>query len=412
MNNVLEEFNQSTVFNDTFFEAVYQACLEDNNLTKAFLDKAEAIGRYDMFNKAYDSFLIRKSINEIEKPGKKKKSLHYSTAKELLEADLPPTEYIVDVIIAKGLVVLSAKSKIGKSWLALQLALSVTSGNDFLGFNTTQGGVLYIDLENTAALTQARLIKLLDGAAPPDNLIITNDYSTMNDTFMEDLAEYLEANKNISLVIVDVFQKIKKAKKANQSDYEDIYNSFVPLKELADKYNISLMLIMHNRKMTDTTDPFSNVFGSTAIMGASDEMMVIHKKERKDAEATLSITGRTVSGGDYAIRFNAPICKWEMIGNAEEVQEKRNREEYENTPVIKAVKRLVDKGGGTYSGTITEIISASKYMQGCAIYQSPQKCGRDLKKYSKKLADYDAIIHTDGGHGTAAGKHKFEKVFV
>jgi len=169
---------------------------------------------------------------------------------------------------------------------------------------------------------------------------------------------------------------------------------------------------MHNRKMTDPTDPFSNILGSTAIMGASDEVLVIHKKERKDIDATLSITGRTVRGGDYAIRFNEPLCKWEMIGDAEEVQERKAREEYNRIPVIKAIKRLVETNNGTYTGTISEIIKASEYLGDCRIYQNAQKCGRDLAKYSKQLERYDAIIHTPGSNGNASGKHEFKKVFV
>ena len=50
----------------------------------------------------------------------------------------------------EGLVVLTAKSKIGKSWLALQLAVAVANGSDCLGFNTTQGDVLYICLLYTS----------------------------------------------------------------------------------------------------------------------------------------------------------------------------------------------------------------------------------------------------------------------
>lgn len=342
---------------------------------------------------------------------RERKKIIYKTAKELVAEDLPPTEYIVDVIIAKGLVVLSAKSKIGKSWLALQLALAVASGSDFLGFNTVQGDVLYIDLENTPSITQSRLTTLLDGSEPPDNLVIVNDYSTMNDTFMADITDYLNDHKNVSLVIVDVFQKIKKPKKTNQSDYEDIYDNFTPLKELVEKQNISLMLVMHNRKMTDPTDPFSNILGSTAIMGASDEVLVISKKERKDVDATLSITGRTVRGGDYAIRFNEPLCRWEMLGDAEEIAERKAREDYNKVPIIKAVKRLVETNGGYYSGTISEIIKASEHMKGCRIYQNAKKCGRDLAKYSVKLEEYDAIIHSTKAHGTASGAHEFKKVF-
>ena len=97
------------------------------------------------------------------RPVNKRKKLHYKTAKELLESDAPPIEYVVDIIIAKGLIVLSAKSKMGKSWLALQLAVAVASGEDFLGFNTQQGGVLYIDLENAESIARSRLAIILDG---------------------------------------------------------------------------------------------------------------------------------------------------------------------------------------------------------------------------------------------------------
>lgn len=150
---------------------------------------------------------------------------------------------------------------------------------------------------------------------PPDNLVIVNDYSTMRDSFLVDITEYLEMHRKVSLVIVDVFQKIKKPKRVNESDYDDIYENFTPLKELADKYNISLMLVMHNRKNEDPTDPFSNALGSSAIMGASDQMLVIQKKERKDVDATLSVTGRTVEAenmrSDLTSHCVSGKC-WEM----------------------------------------------------------------------------------------------------
>lgn len=169
---------------------------------------------------------------------------------------------------------------------------------------------------------------------------------------------------------------------------------------------------MHNRKNEDPTDPFSNALGSSAIMGASDQMLVIQKKERKDVDATLSVTGRTVRSGEYAIRFNEPLCKWEMLGDAQEIAEKRAKDEYDKTPIIKAIKKLVETNGGSYSGTITQIIKASEYLKGCRIYQSPQKCGRTLKKYSNKLNEYDGILHIDKGHGNASGIHEFKKVSV
>lgn len=346
------------------------------------------------------------------RPVKQRKKLHYKTARELLESDAPPIEYVVDVIIAKGLIVLSAKSKMGKSWLALQLAVAVASGENFLGFNTRQGGVLYIDLENAEAIARSRLAIVLNGGNPPDKLTIINDYSTMNDTFMADITEYLEEHKDTSLVIVDVFQRVKKTKKANQSDYDDIYQNFTPLKELTEKYNISLILVMHNRKAVDLTDPYSNVLGSTAIMGASDEMLVIHKKERKDENATLSVTGRTVQENEYTIHFDKPLCKWEMLGNAEEIAEANRRKEYDESPIVKTIKKLVDTHGGTYTGTVSEIIKASEFIQGSRIYDTPQKCGRQLVRFIPLLEKYDAIEHFQSKNGNASSAHEFKKVFV
>lgn len=342
---------------------------------------------------------------------KKKKQIHYSSAKELLEADLPPVEYIVDVIISKGLVILSAKSKMGKSWFALDLAIAVSSGADFLGFNTNQGEVLYIDLENTKALTQQRLMKLLNGMDAPDGLTITNDYSTMNDSFLEDITDYLENHKNTSLVIVDVFQKIKKSKSNNKADYDDIYENFTPLKELTEKYNISLILVMHDRKMTDMTDPFANILGSTAIMGASDEVIVIHKKNRNDKDATLSITGRTVRECEYSIKFNKPICKWEMLGDAAEIQAKREKEEFYNNPLVKTIIKLVDTNNGEYTGKVSEIISASTYF-GTRIYKDSRGVGKDIKKIIPMLKKYYNIEHFVATNGNASVPHTFKRVLV
>lgn len=349
--------------------------------------------------------------NGRRRPLRKRKELHYKKARELLESDSPPIEYIVDIIIAKGLIILSAKSKIGKSWFALQLAVAVASGFKFLGFETKKGGVLYIDLENTEALSKARLVTVLNGREPPEDLVIINDYSTMNDTFIADLSEYLEENQNTSLVIVDVFQKIKRQKKANQSDYEDIYQHFTELKELTKKYNIGLLLVMHDRKMNDPTDPFNNTHGSMAIMGASDQIMTIQKKERQDIEATLYITGRTVQSGQYVVKFDSS-CIWQMVGDAEEIAEKRHREEYEKDPIVKTIQKLVDNNKGHYVGTVTEIIKASEMMQGCRIYQKPQQCGKKLAKLIPLLRKYDAIEHFTAPNGNASSAHEFKKIFV
>lgn len=339
-----------------------------------------------------------------------RKKLEPINGNDFIRKDLPPTEYVVDIILAKGLVILSAKSKLGKSWLALDLALCVASGCDFLGFNTTQGKVLYIDLENTPSLSQSRMRTLLNGNDAPEDFEILNDFSTMNDYFEEDLCDLL-SKKKYSLVIVDVLQKVKKQKKLGQTDYEADYQTMTTLKKIADKFNIALVLVHHNRKMTNDADPFENLLGSTALMGASDEVIVLHKKDRKDKEATMSISGRTVVENNYMIQFNKPLCKWEMLGDAEEIQKKQEKDDYCRDPIVKTIIRLVDQNHGSWKGRSSDIIANSEYFQGCRIYDSARKVGTKLKKLIPKLEEYDAIMYHAVPHGSAASEHCFEKIF-
>ena len=59
----------------------------------------------------------------------------------------PPEELIEGVLRRGHKMLLSATSKAGKSFLLMQLALSISEGRKWLGFNCKQGKVLYINLE-------------------------------------------------------------------------------------------------------------------------------------------------------------------------------------------------------------------------------------------------------------------------
>jgi RecA-family ATPase len=47
----------------------------------------------------------------------------------------------------KRIMVLGAASKIGKTWTLVNLAISIASGQPWLGCNTTKGKVLYLNFE-------------------------------------------------------------------------------------------------------------------------------------------------------------------------------------------------------------------------------------------------------------------------
>src|SRR5262249_47545681 len=83
------------------------------------------------------------------------------TAAELSAMDLPDAKCVVHGLIPDGLTVLAGKPKLGKSWLALLLALAVAMGRralaisigdgptEQIGLDVEQGHVLYLALEDT-----------------------------------------------------------------------------------------------------------------------------------------------------------------------------------------------------------------------------------------------------------------------
>lgn len=336
----------------------------------------------------------------------KKKEIQFINSKKLICADLPPIMYLVSGMLSEGLGGLSAKSKLGKSWMSLQLAVAITLGEPFLGFQTKKSGALYIDLENSPSLSQERLRTVLDGREPPDDLYFVYDFNLIGKGFEEDMEKFLFEHPEVKLIIIDVLQKVKPQKKKNQTDYEADYEVLTILKTIAEKYRVCIMPIYHDRKAVDPTDPFANMLGSTALMGTSDFIWNLYKEERKSPEATLAITGRTVKDAQYKVRRVGAL--WQNLGDAAAIEEARKRQEYDNDPVVNTIKRLVEKGHGKWEGIVKELITSSQYFKGCRIYGSAQKVGHQITKREKQLAEYDSIVHYAKSNGNAGQIHVFE----
>lgn len=93
---------------------------------------------------------------------------------ELMARDLGAVEFLVKDFLHQGLAALSADPKVGKSWFALDLCLSVASGTEFLGYTTKKSGALYLALEDSLRRFKGRMLKVMQskGIDRPDNLYL------------------------------------------------------------------------------------------------------------------------------------------------------------------------------------------------------------------------------------------------
>lgn len=82
----------------------------------------------------------------------KTNELQLYSCEYIMDTALQKTQFVVDRLLAPGLYILAGAPKIGKSWLVLDLCLSVAEGKDFLGHKTEKSQVVYLALEDTPIL--------------------------------------------------------------------------------------------------------------------------------------------------------------------------------------------------------------------------------------------------------------------
>lgn len=314
------------------------------------------------------------------------------TAAELMKADIPPIEWLIEKLLPVGLGMIGAPSKYYKSYMALGMCNCICLGREFLKHGCVKYECLYLDLESTKRRPKTRLKQILQGENPPEGLhILTSEdgVKRIGEGFEEQMVDQLKQHPAIKLIVVDVFQMIRQPGKSGQSGYDRDYEDFKALKKLSDANNIAILLIHHTRKMKDPTDVFNELSGSVGVMGALDVAWVISKEDRYSEEGTLYITGRDMESIKLKIRFNKKTFQWEYVGTEEEVNDQRLLQEYEESPVVHTIKKLLEQNGGQWEGSASDIVSASKYM-GNPIYDDVRKVGSLINKY-EHLLFFDGI---------------------
>jgi len=166
------------------------------------------------------------------------------SAADLLNAQFPEIRWIIKGLIGEGLTMINGAPKIGKSWFVLNLAIAAASGTFFLGeLPAAKTDTLYLALEDTERRIHNRLKKLK--APEADNLKIITQW---RDGYIG-LENYLKANREIGLVIIDTLARFAHIEDMN--DYTITTNAMARLKRIADDLNIAIILIHHAKKQEE-----------------------------------------------------------------------------------------------------------------------------------------------------------------
>ena len=300
------------------------------------------------------------------------KQFNSKSCEEIMTTVYKPIEFVIDGLLAQGLYILAGAPKVGKSWLALDMCLSIAKGEKILGLKTSQGTALYLCLEDSYARIQNRLYELTD---EPTEMLY---FSVMSDPIGGGLEEQIEGfvseHRDLKIVFIDTLQMVRSD---TDSSYGSDYKELSVLKTLADKLEIAIIVVHHTRKCKDT-DPFNMISGSTGISGCVDGSMVLIETKRGSRNAKLFCVGRDIENAEISLHFDSDLKKWIVTDELSTGQSKDN--------IFLAALYVYLKKHISFTGTASELVSELKEVTQEQFY--PNRVTRDLVQNGYTLRKY------------------------
>lgn len=181
-----------------------------------------------------------------------------------------------------------AQSKLGKSWLVIDLALSVATGRPWLGMDCIQGDVLILDNELHGETSANRIPKVaevrgIDIDAVADRLYVENLRGRLQDLFA--LGPYFKQFEpgRFKVVILDAFYRFLPMR-ADENDNGTMANLYNYLDSFADYLKCCFVLIHHTSKGNQSLKELTDVgAGAGAQSRATDTHLILRRHEEEDA---------------------------------------------------------------------------------------------------------------------------------
>lgn len=310
---------------------------------------------------------------------KKRQQLQLYSCTYVMDTTMKRNQFIVEKMLYPGLYILAGAPKVGKSWLALDLCLSVADGHKFLKHETTKGQVVYLALEDSLLRLQNRIYELTD--EPVDNLDFAILANSIGDGLEQQLENVKEQKPELKLIVIDTLQMIRKS---TDISYGSDYKELSVLKELAQRLCIAIVLVHHTRKCSDA-DPFNMISGTTGLSGCVDGSMVLIEDKRGSRCGVLHCVGRDIENLDLHIEFDKH--KWIATDNIEP----HKRDVF---PLAIHDLMLDEK---SFQGSATELCKLLYRKYGGQYY--PNRMTRDLVQHRDELLELGVELTIRRSHG-------------
>ena len=300
------------------------------------------------------------------------KRLDTKSCEEIMTTVYKPIEFVIDNLIGQGLYILAGAPKVGKSWLSLDICLSIAKGEKVLEHETKCGTALYLCLEDSFERIQKRLYELTD--EPTDNLHFAIMANTIGSGLENQIEKFKYEHSDLKIVVIDTMQMIRES---TENSYSSDYKELSILKSLADKLKIAIVLVHHTRKCSDS-DPFNMISGSTGLSGCVDGSMVLVETKRGSRKAKLYCVGRDIENAEINLMFDSDLKKWNVT---DEPTASKNKDNIFLSAVYLFIKEKIH-----FEGTATKLVEQLKSVTDEEFFAN--RVTRDLVQNGYEMSKY------------------------
>jgi hypothetical protein len=304
----------------------------------------------------YQRSTIRKAINScqnvytarpkpaVSKPKQAKPRLIGVSLLDWADQNGQETEWFWESTIPlRGLGIIQAAQKLGKSTLVRNLIVACIKGEAFLGRQVKQGKVLYLPYEEDAPAVRDHILQLFgEDKTGIENILIPvlEEKNTFRDETgneildvqqsivqrLQELIKLVETHRPI-LVVIDTMIPFLKHLTSDLNDYEKTHSAMMQIKnDIALKYNCAIIFLHHEGKQGAERDSLGHRgIGSVAIPAVASATISISKRGE---ERIIDCEGReTISFGKAILRYDQTTGKVLLDGSYQKAMSKKYESE-------------------------------------------------------------------------------------
>jgi hypothetical protein len=256
---------------------------------------------------------------------------------ELFTLEMKSPNWLIRNLLPKGLTIFGAKSKTGKSYMMMNIAIKLAqkkpifSDDPLKGFHAQPGHILFLALEDP----KNRCLKRSREIEPEPQLDFLKEYldvrlrwDMLTKGGLKAIEDWIVKTKSPKLIVIDVLARVwnKSSHTSGGGLYAEEYGIYSPLADLAHRYNTSIITIIHTTKAKEA-DVFNELLGGAGTQGPADNLMVLSRVPGQDNKRTLAIRGKDIDDRHLMLEVTQEGSQWEYLGEVDEVQLTEQRQE-------------------------------------------------------------------------------------